>query len=75
VTARAARRYALACGGLVRDEVFVPLGTHEFGPVLRRIEWSEADAVLMLLIGDDAARFTGRVLGGRDLDPSSNAVP
>jgi ABC-type branched-subunit amino acid transport system substrate-binding protein len=57
VTARAARQYARACGGLVRDEVFVPLGTHEFGPVLRRIERSEADAVLMLLIGDDAARF------------------
>ncbi|MFF4798896.1 substrate-binding domain-containing protein [Streptomyces sp. NPDC001351] len=57
VTARAARRYARACGGRVRDEVFVPLGTHEFGPVLRRIERSEADAVLMLLIGDDAARF------------------
>jgi urea transport system substrate-binding protein len=57
VTARAARRYARDCGGRVRDEVFVPLGTYEFGPVLRRIERCEADAVLMLLVGDDAARF------------------
>ncbi|MER5374768.1 substrate-binding domain-containing protein [Streptomyces sp. NPDC002553] len=57
VTARAAQRYVRACGGLVRDEVFVPLGTHEFGPVLHRIERCEADAVLMLLVGDDAARF------------------
>jgi ABC-type branched-subunit amino acid transport system substrate-binding protein len=57
VTARAARRHARACGGRVRDEVFVPLGTRDFGPVLRRIEQCEADAVLMLLVGDDAARF------------------
>ncbi|MFF7754639.1 substrate-binding domain-containing protein [Streptomyces sp. NPDC007971] len=57
MTARGARRYARACGGRVQDEVFVPLGTHEFGPVLRRIERCEADAVLMLLVGDDAARF------------------
>ncbi|TDU04444.1 amino acid/amide ABC transporter substrate-binding protein (HAAT family) [Streptomyces sp. 846.5] len=57
VTARAARRYARACGGRVRDEVFVPLGAHDFGPALRRVERCEADAVLMLLIGDDAVRF------------------
>ncbi|MEV6486361.1 substrate-binding domain-containing protein [Streptomyces sp. NPDC051576] len=57
VTARAARRYARECGGRVRGEVFVPLETYEFGPVLRRIERCEADAVLMLLVGDDAARF------------------
>ncbi|MEU9451231.1 substrate-binding domain-containing protein [Streptomyces sp. NPDC048277] len=57
VTARAARGYARECGGRVRDEVFVPLGTEEFGPVLRRIERCEADAVLMLLVGADAARF------------------
>jgi ABC-type branched-subunit amino acid transport system substrate-binding protein len=56
-TARAARRYARACGGRVRDEVFVPLGAQDFGPALRRVERCEADAVLMLLIGDDAVRF------------------
>jgi ABC-type branched-subunit amino acid transport system substrate-binding protein len=58
VTARAARRYARACGGRVRDEVFVPLGTEDFGAVLRRVESCEADAVLMLLVGDDAVRFS-----------------
>jgi len=57
VTARAARHYARECGGRVREEVFVPLGTYEFGTVLRRVERCEADAVLMLLVGDDAARF------------------
>lgn len=63
VTARAARRYARTCGGLVRDEVFVPLGTRDFGPVLRRIERYEADAVLMLLVGDDAAHFNRAFAG------------
>lgn len=65
-TALAARRYARSCGGRIRDEVFVPLGTHDFGPALRRIERCEADAVLMLLIGDDAVRFN-RAFAGRGL--------
>jgi ABC-type branched-subunit amino acid transport system substrate-binding protein len=56
-TARAARRYAAACGGRVLGEAFFPLGTEEFGPVLRRIERIDADAVLMLLVGADAVRF------------------
>jgi ABC-type branched-subunit amino acid transport system substrate-binding protein len=33
------------------------LGTHDFADVLRRIEHTEADAVLMLLVGNDAVRF------------------
>ncbi|MFL6111853.1 MAG: substrate-binding domain-containing protein [Catenulispora sp.] len=57
-TARTARRYARALGGRVHDEVFVPLGTEDFGPALRRIERCGADAVLMLLVGDDAVRFS-----------------
>ncbi|MCM1976311.1 MULTISPECIES: substrate-binding domain-containing protein [unclassified Streptomyces] len=57
VTARTARRVAGECGGRVVDEVFVPLGTEEFGPVVRRVETCGADAVLMLLLGDDAVRF------------------
>ncbi|MFD8816285.1 substrate-binding domain-containing protein [Streptomyces sp. NPDC059627] len=63
VTARTARAYARECGGRVRDEVFVPLGTDGFGPVLRRIERCEADAVLMLLVGADAARFNRAFAG------------
>ncbi|MFJ9559037.1 substrate-binding domain-containing protein [Streptomyces fuscichromogenes] len=63
VTARTARAYARECGGRVRDEVFVPLGAEGFGPVLRRIERCEADAVLMLLVGADAARFNRAFAG------------
>lgn len=50
-TARAVRRRADV------ETAFVPLGTLDFGPVLRRIAESEADAVLMLLVGNDAVRF------------------
>ncbi|MEU5317797.1 substrate-binding domain-containing protein [Streptomyces sp. NPDC021056] len=56
-TARAAHGYARESGGAVDGEVYLPLGTHDFEPVLRRIERSEADAVLMLLVGSDAVRF------------------
>ena len=56
-TARAARRYAAANGMRVAGEAYVPLGTHDFAGTLRRIARSEADAVLMLLVGNDAVRF------------------
>ncbi|MBW6436654.1 substrate-binding domain-containing protein [Actinoplanes hulinensis] len=56
-TARAARRYATGAGMTVSGESYVPLGTHDFAGVLRRIERSGADAVLMLLVGMDAVRF------------------
>jgi urea transport system substrate-binding protein len=56
-TARAARRYAVECGGRVCGESYEPLGTHDFAGTLRRIERAEADAVLMLLVGSDAVRF------------------
>ncbi|HWT22311.1 MAG TPA: substrate-binding domain-containing protein [Solirubrobacteraceae bacterium] len=56
-TAAAARRYAPVCDGQIRDEVFVPLGTTAFDDVVRRIERQRADAVLMLLVGQDAVEF------------------
>ncbi|GAA4309186.1 substrate-binding domain-containing protein [Streptomyces venetus] len=56
-TARAARGYARASGGCVADEAYLPLGTHDFERVMRRIEHAEADGVLMLLVGSDAVRF------------------
>jgi urea transport system substrate-binding protein len=56
-TARAAKRYAYAFGTSVCGESYVPLGTHDFSRVLRAIELSGADAVLMLLVGNDAVRF------------------
>ena len=66
-TARAARRYAVDCGGRICGEAYVPLGTHDFGGALRSIERSEADAVLMLLVGNDAVRFN-RAFARRGLD-------
>ena len=55
VTAAAARRYARQCGGDICAEVFVPLGTGDLGPAVRRVEQCGADAVLMLLAsGADA---------------------
>ena len=66
-TARAARRYAVECGARICGEEYVPLGTHDFTGVLRRIECTEADAVLMLLVGNDAVRFN-RAFARRGLD-------
>ena len=57
VTAAAARRYARQCGTRVAAEAFVPLGTRDFTRVLRKVERCAADAVLVLLVGDDAAQF------------------
>jgi ABC-type branched-subunit amino acid transport system substrate-binding protein len=56
-TARVAHRYAADCGARICGESYVPLGTHDFRAVLRRIECLEVDAVLMLLVGNDAVRF------------------
>jgi len=56
-TAAAARRYAPLCDGQVCGEVFVPLGTSDFDGVVREVANQRADAVLMLLVGQDAVQF------------------
>jgi ABC-type branched-subunit amino acid transport system substrate-binding protein len=56
-TARSARAYASLCDGRIVDEVFVPLGTTDFAPVVRQLRASAPDAVLMLLVGEDAVHF------------------
>ena len=56
-SARTARQYLRQIGGIVCDEMFVPLGTTDFRAVLRRVERSACEAVMMLLIGDDAVEF------------------
>lgn len=56
-TAKAARAYAALCDGEISDEIFVPLGSSDFRKVLRRVERCRADAVLMLLVGEDAVHF------------------
>jgi ABC-type branched-subunit amino acid transport system substrate-binding protein len=66
-TALAARRYATASGARICGESYLALGTHDFTDVLRRIERAEADAVLMLLVGNDAVRFN-RAFARRGLD-------
>lgn len=67
VTAGAARRYAGQCGAKIAAALFVPLGTTDFSAVLRRIERCAADAVLMLLVGNDAAQFN-RAFAAAGLD-------
>lgn len=66
-TARHARRYARALGCRIDGEAYVPLGTGDFGPVLREIERREPDGVLMLLVGQDAVRFN-RAFAASGLD-------
>jgi urea transport system substrate-binding protein len=56
-TAAAARTYAPLCDGEVCDELFVPLGTTAYADVVRRVERQRPDAVLMLLVGQDAVEF------------------
>ncbi|GAA2235628.1 hypothetical protein GCM10010104_33060 [Streptomyces indiaensis] len=41
-TARSARHYARESGGRVAGEVYLPLGTEDFEPVLRHVERSDA---------------------------------
>jgi len=66
-TASKARRYAVDCGGRVAGETYLPLGTHDYRDVLRRVEQSGADAVVMLLVGSDAVRFN-RAFARSNLD-------
>ncbi|MEA2248785.1 MAG: urea transport system substrate-binding protein [Solirubrobacteraceae bacterium] len=68
-TAAAARLYAPLCDGRICDEVFVPLGSTHFDEVVRRIERHGADAVLMLLVGQDAVEFN-RAFAHAGLDES-----
>lgn len=56
-SAARARRYLQECGAQLVDEVFVPLGTVDFAGALQRVERSDGDAVLMLLVGEDAVQF------------------
>ncbi|MGD9991272.1 substrate-binding domain-containing protein [Pseudonocardia sp.] len=58
VSASVARGYARTMPDVaIVDEMFVPLGTEDFSPVLRRIDRSSARGVLMFLVGSDAVRF------------------
>jgi len=56
-SARYAHSYAEHVGAEIRDEIFTPLGTEDFGQVLRRVERARVQGVLMFLLGSDAVRF------------------
>ena len=66
-SAATAARHLRRIGGTVCDEVFVPLGTADFSAVVHRVEASRCEAVLMLLIGDDAVAFN-RAFSASGLD-------
>lgn len=65
MTTASARRYAPLCDGQIADEVFVALGTKRFEGVLQRIEQCRADAVIMLLVGEDSVQFNRAFAGAR----------
>ena len=56
-SAAAVHRYLAELGGEVCDEIYVPLGTEDFEQTLGRVVASRCEAVLMLLIGNDAVAF------------------
>lgn len=56
-TAALVRRSAATCGIEIRDEIFVALGRSDFGPTLSRVERSQCDGVLMLMVGADGVEF------------------
>jgi ABC-type branched-subunit amino acid transport system substrate-binding protein len=68
-SASAIRRYLAELGGTVLDEMYVRLGTQDFGDVVRRVAATGCDGVLMLLVGDDAVAFNrAYVAAGLDRD-------
>jgi ABC-type branched-subunit amino acid transport system substrate-binding protein len=53
-----ARAYVKEVGGEVVDDLYLPLGTSNFDPVLERLARLKADAVLLSLAGQDAIEFS-----------------
>jgi urea transport system substrate-binding protein len=66
-SAAEAARWARAHDVPIVDEVYVPLGTRDFGPALRTLSHSSADGVLVLLVGEDAVHFN-RAFAAAGLD-------
>ncbi|MDB5998786.1 MAG: putative bacterial extracellular solute-binding protein [Rhizobacter sp.] len=66
VSHRLAREYVTETGGDVVAEVYVPLGTTDFAPVVDQLRRSGADSVLLSLVGQDAVEFN-RMFGDEHL--------
>ena len=62
--------YAKSGAGEIVNEIFVPLGTSDFQAVVRRVRTSAADAVLMLLVGEERRTFQSRLSSSAGLDES-----
>jgi urea transport system substrate-binding protein len=56
-TAAAAGHFAHECGGRICTQMYVPQGTVDFSDVVERVERADVDAVLVLLVGEDAVHF------------------
>ena len=52
-----AKGYVRETGGEVADDLYLPLGVSDFGPVLERLARLKVDALLLSLIGQDAIAF------------------
>ncbi len=66
-TASAARHYAKLCDGEICHEVFVPLGCQSWETIVQDTGRSHPDAVIMLLVGEDAVLFN-RAFAAAGLD-------
>jgi ABC-type branched-subunit amino acid transport system substrate-binding protein len=65
-----ARRYIADAGGELVRETYVPVGTSDYSEVLDTIRTSNADAVLVSLVGQDAVDFN-RAFGSQGLASSA----
>lgn len=52
-----AKGYVRETGGEVADDLYLPLGVSDFGPVLERLARLKVDGLLLSLIGQDAIAF------------------
>lgn len=56
-TGSAARMHARARGRPLVGEMYLPLGTNDFGAAIRHVEATGASGVLLLLVGGDGVEF------------------
>jgi len=69
VSHRMARKFIADIGSDLINEMYVPIGSHDFTQVLDSIKASHADAVLVSLVGQDAVEFN-RAFGNYGLSKS-----